>query len=276
MKCGLQAGAAGLPSQIGDTAFSEACRLDPLQHVGCAPAVVTDKPGIPEDEEQDEERARYDDVDENETPHGGRAPEKKSYFLRIQCARGEKREKGGRLLGTCSRYNGGVPIRIREFEKADFETLWRIDQACFDPKLAYSRAEMAFYMRRPGSFTLVAEAEGGQDSGKGSAPEGIVGFGILGFIMAEIRRKSGHIITIDVVAEARRTGVGSALLRAAEDRLLRAGAVAVALETPADNAAAIRFYKQKGYFVEKTVARYYSNQMDALVMTKELARSVVG
>ena len=163
-----------------------------------------------------------------------------------------------------SRYNGRVLFRIRQFEKADFDTLWRIDQACFDPQLAYSRPEMAFYMRRPGSFTLVAEAEG------------VPGNGVLGFIVAETRRKSGHIITIDVVAEARRAGVGSALLRAAEDQLLRAGVVAVALETPVNNEAAIRFYKQKGYFVEKTVAGYYSGQMDALVMTKELARSPVG
>jgi ribosomal protein S18 acetylase RimI-like enzyme len=163
-----------------------------------------------------------------------------------------------------SRYNGGVLFRIRQFEKADFDTLLRIDQACFDPQLAYSRPEMAFYMRRPGSFTLVAEAEG------------VPGNRTLGFIVAETRRKSGHIITIDVVAEARRAGVGSALLGAAEDQLLRAGAVAVALETPVNNAAAIRFYKQKGYFVEKTVAGYYSGQMDALVMTKDLARSPVG
>ena len=45
----------------------------------------------------------------------------------------------------------------------------------------------------------------------------------------------------------------------------------MALETPVNNDAAIRFYKQKGYFVEKTVPGYYSNQLDALVMTKELA-----
>ncbi len=167
-------------------------------------------------------------------------------------------------------YNGGVPFRIRQFEKADFDTLWRIDQACFDPQLAYSRAEMAFYMRRPRSFTLVAESDGGEVRGSGKAPASI-----LGFILAESRRKSGHIITIDVVAEARRAGVGSALLRAAEEQLLRAGAVAVALETPVNNAAAIRFYKQKWYFVEKTVAEYYSNHVDALIMTKEMARSPV-
>jgi ribosomal-protein-alanine N-acetyltransferase len=154
-----------------------------------------------------------------------------------------------------------VSFHIRQFEKTDFDTLWRIDQACFDPQLAYSRPELAFYMRRPGSFTLGAEADNG-----GVAT-------ILGFVVAETRRKSGHIITIDVIAEARRTGVGAALLRAAEKRLLKDGAVAVALETPVDNAAAIRFYKSMGYFVEKTVAGYYSNQMDALVMTKELAQS---
>ena len=161
-----------------------------------------------------------------------------------------------------------MPFRIREFEKADFDTLWRIDQACFDPQLAYSRPELAFYMNRPGSFTLVAEGANGESSRNGGSPESI-----LGFIVAETRRKSGHIITIDVVAEARRAGVGTALLRAAEGQLLRAGAGAVALETPVNNAAAIRFYKQEGYFVQKTVAGYYSKHLNALVMTKELAGS---
>lgn len=105
------------------------------------------------------------------------------------------------------------------------------------------------------------------------APE-IANPGIFGFIVAETRSQSGHIITIDVVAEARRLGVGSALLLAAEDRLRASGAAAVALETAVNNAAAIRFYKQKGYFVERTVRGYYSNHLDALVMRKDLTQSV--
>jgi ribosomal protein S18 acetylase RimI-like enzyme len=161
-----------------------------------------------------------------------------------------------------------VPFSIRQSEKVDFDTLWRIDQACFDPQLAYSRPELAFYMRRPGSFTLVAEGDEIRSNGSVSSP-------ILGFIVAETRRKAGHIITIDVVEEARRMGVGSALLRAAEAQLVQAGAVTVALETPVNNDAAIRFYKQKGYFVEKTVSGYYSGRLDALVMTKELDRTPV-
>ncbi|MGA3091213.1 MAG: N-acetyltransferase [Terriglobales bacterium] len=167
-----------------------------------------------------------------------------------------------------TRYNDGVLFTVRQFEKADFDTLWRIDQVCFDPQLAYSRPELTFYMRRPDSFTLVAQAGDTRTPGNGYTSSSIVGF-----IVAENRRKTGHIITIDVVAEARRAGVGSALLLATEETLQRAGAAVVALETPVNNEAAIRFYKQKGYFVEKTIAGYYSGQLDALVMTKELSRS---
>jgi len=73
-----------------------------------------------------------------------------------------------------------------------------------------------------------------------------------------------------VIAAARRLGVGSAMLDAAEARLRESGAEAVALEVAVNNEAAIRFYKEKGYFVEKTVRGYYSNQLDALVMEKAL------
>lgn len=141
-----------------------------------------------------------------------------------------------------------------------------MDQICFDPQLAYSRPELAIYMRRPGSFTLVAES-----ASTGAVNNGEPQRRILGFIVAEVRRRTGHIITIDVLPEARRAGVGSALLQAAEDRLCRAGAATVALETAVDNVAAIQFYKRKDYFVEKTAPGYYSNQLDALVMRKDLA-----
>ncbi len=180
--------------------------------------------------------------------------------------KGKRQEKTKRFSRARNRYNDGVAYRIRAFQKSDFETLWRIDQACFDPELAYSRFELAVYMRRPGSFTLVAEKSPTQceaANGSGTAP-------ILGFIVAECRRKTGHIITIDVIEAARRAGIGSALLEAAEERLKMAGAAAVELETPVDNSTAIRFYKRKGYFVEKTVSGYYSHRLDALLMRKQL------
>jgi [ribosomal protein S18]-alanine N-acetyltransferase len=169
-----------------------------------------------------------------------------------------------------SRYNGRVSFQIRKFEEADFETIWQIDQACFDPLLAYSRQEMAFYIGSPKSFTLVAERDGG--AGLPSNSLEATNQNILGFIVTETRRKTGHIITIDVIAEARRLGVGSALLQSAEEQLVRVGATVVALETPVNNDAAIRFYKEKQFVVEKTKAGYYANGLDALTMTKKLGK----
>jgi ribosomal-protein-alanine N-acetyltransferase len=157
-----------------------------------------------------------------------------------------------------------VSFHIRPFQKTDFEELWRMDQICFDPQLAYSRPELAVYMRRPGAFTRVAVSPSGE------AQNGTISEKIVGFIVAEVRRAAGHIITIDVLPETRRSGIGSSLLQAAEDRLRQAGAIVVELETAVDNAAAIQFYKRKEYFVEKTVRGYYSNQLDALVMRKDL------
>ena len=178
---------------------------------------------------------------------------------------------------------------VRDFQPEDFDTLWRIDQECFPPGISYSRKELKFYMRRSGSFTLVAgdgsaSTDGRNSTGIGRAPVkgnlsgDLAGASISGFIVAEVgRRDVGHIITIDVVAAARRCGVGSLLLRAAEDRLRAAGSYAVALETAVDNVSALRFYKRHGYDVVQTLPRYYSDGMDALVLQKGLvAKPLIG
>jgi ribosomal protein S18 acetylase RimI-like enzyme len=160
-----------------------------------------------------------------------------------------------------------VPFAIRQFAASDFDILWRIDQTCFPAGIAYSRAELRFYMRRPSSFTLVA-VETPRDKDEENAPASAGAH--AGFIVAEAGRRAGHIITIDVVASARRSGVGSLLLAAAESRLRNAHCSAVELETAVDNASALSFYKRHGYSVIKTHPRYYSNGVDALVLAKVL------
>ena len=144
---------------------------------------------------------------------------------------------------------------IRDFEPEDFETLWRMDQACFPAGIAYSRQELKAYIRHRGAFTLVAvDGEGGKAQG---------------FIIAH-RGPTGHIVTIDVDPGTRRSGVGSVLLQSAEERLHSAGSLAVGLETAVDNLAALAFYKRHGYNVLRTWPRYYSNGVDALVLKKDL------
>lgn len=168
-----------------------------------------------------------------------------------------------------------MPFTIRDFQPADFDTLWRIDQQCFPPGISYSRAELKLYMRRRGSFTLLAvDASSSKPvnpdlgtSDKNSPPAAAP---VAGFIIGEADRASGHIITIDVIASARRFGVGSLLLRAAEHRLRHARCKSVELETAVDNISALSFYKRHGYSVIKTFPRYYSNGVDALVLQKNL------
>jgi ribosomal-protein-alanine N-acetyltransferase len=92
----------------------------------------------------------------------------------------------------------------------------------------------------------------------------------LRLVAAASRRGVGHVMTIDVLPEARRAGVGSKLLGAAEDRLRAAGCRIVYLETAVDNQAALAFYKRQQYFLVKTVPRYYANGVDALVLEKNL------
>jgi ribosomal-protein-alanine N-acetyltransferase len=151
-----------------------------------------------------------------------------------------------------------VKFQVRDFRPEDFETLWRIDQQCFAPEISYSRAELAAFLRRRATFALVADSL--------ELPAAIVGF-----IVAEaLRSGRGHIITVDVLPTVRRAGVGSQLLRAAEDRLRAAGSSSTILETAVDNWAALSFYKTHAYSVIKTVPRYYSNGVDALVLKKDL------
>ena len=166
-----------------------------------------------------------------------------------------------------------MQFTIRPYRPADFRTLCAIDQSCFAPGISYSPAELMAYIGRPQAFTLVAEADdvesGSAVAAKpGESPE------IAGFVVAERGRSSGHIITIDVRSEARRHGIGSRLLRGAEDQLRRRSCSRIRLETAVDNRDALFFYKRHGYTVVRTVPRYYSNGVDALLLEKHLLSAV--
>jgi ribosomal protein S18 acetylase RimI-like enzyme len=165
-----------------------------------------------------------------------------------------------------------VRFTVRDYRPEDFNTLWAIDQSCFDPEIAYSRYELQVYLRRPGAFALIADLDG--QALKNDPPakhDPSTQSSIVGFVVAESsRRGMGHIITIDVRSEARRHQIGSSLLGAAEVRLRAAKCHAVRLETAVDNASAISFYKRHGYDVIKVIPHYYSNGLDALLLEKNL------
>ena len=155
---------------------------------------------------------------------------------------------------------------LRDGRSSDLDTLWRIDQACFPPGISYSRLELAVYMRRPGAFTLVAEQPRPKMKSFGEQPGIILGF----LVMQEERGKVGHIVTIDVVGNVRRAGIGSRLIVAAEARSRVSNFSSIYLEAMVTNHSAIEFYKRHGYSILRTEPGYYSDGTDAFVFSKDL------
>jgi len=148
-----------------------------------------------------------------------------------------------------------MDITLRSYDPEDFERLYEIDQACYEPAIAYSRRELRNYLRFPGADCIVAEADGRP----------------VGFILTAHGKSWGYIVTIDVLAPYRRTGAGSRLLGEAERRLAAAGVREIGLETATDNSSAIAFWRKHGYRKTGVKKGYYPGGRDAFSMNKLLA-----
>jgi len=145
-------------------------------------------------------------------------------------------------------------LTLRSYTSDDFETLYEIDQVCYEPAVAYSRREIRNYLRFPGADCVIA------DAGKQT----------VGFCMTANQQSRGYIITIDVLAKFRCQGVGSALLAEAERRLAAKGVKELGLETATDNETAIAFWQKHGYRTRGVWKGYYPGGRDAFNMTKIL------
>lgn len=145
-------------------------------------------------------------------------------------------------------------ITLRNFKPEDFDTLYEIDQACYEPEVAYSKRELRAYLRFSGSHCLVAEAE----------------TRIAGFCISARRDESGYIVTIDVLPQFRRDRVGSTLLAEIERRLAANGVREITLETATDNDSAVAFWTKHGYRNRGVKKDYYPGGRDAFAMSKTL------
>ena len=145
-------------------------------------------------------------------------------------------------------------ITLRTFKPEDFDTLYEIDQACYEPAVAYSKRELRAYLRFTGSDCLVAETE----------------TQIAGFCISARRDESGYIVTIDVLPQFRRHRLGTKLLNEIERRLVANGVREITLETATDNDSAVAFWTKHGYRIRGVKKNYYPGGRDAFAMSKTL------
>jgi len=159
-----------------------------------------------------------------------------------------RRPAGGKRPGALAFRNASaedVP-RIMEIEKDGFRHPWSRELIERELQHAWSR---------------VLLADGGEGGG-----ERIVGYIVFWIVHDEV-----HVLNVATAVEARRRGVGRALMAEAEAEGRRRGARLSTLEVRRSNVSAIALYLSIGYREVGVRPRYYAEENeDALVMTKML------
>lgn len=149
--------------------------------------------------------------------------------------------------------------QIRPFLDKDFFTLLQIDRACFEPGIAYDEAALRHFVYQISSRTLVLVVD-----------SKVAGFGISAMTWGRGGRRTGHIITLDLLPEVRGLGHGRLLLRRLEEELTENGTSQVTLEVDVRNRGAIAFYRKMGYKEERQLKDYYGRGRDGLRMVCNL------
>lgn len=159
--------------------------------------------------------------------------------------------------------DSGVP-GLSILGSSEAAALAAVHRDCFDDNdllgEAWDARAMGEILGMPGTVALIGA--------RGAQPDGLA--------IVRITADEAEILTIGVVAAARRRGIGSAMMRAAMAAAAAAGARRMALEVAEANAAAIALYRGLG-FIEKGYRRgYYKvrsagvSAVSALILVREL------
>lgn len=152
---------------------------------------------------------------------------------------------------------------LRRFQPEDLDKVIHINQVCL-PENYSNYFFMDLYEHYPETF-IVAEVYGEVVGYIMCRIEtGLPDFGLLG-----ITRK-GHVISIAVLPEYQRKGIGEALMQEAMTRMKTYKAKEVYLEVRITNEPAVGLYRKLGLETQRTIRSYYADGEDAAVMTRKL------
>jgi ribosomal-protein-alanine N-acetyltransferase len=155
-------------------------------------------------------------------------------------------------------------FQLRRFQPDDLQRVMHINQVCLPENYA-TYFFMDLYERFPETF-IVAE-ENGEVIGYVMCriETGLPDFGLLGIA------KRGHVISIAVLPEHQREGVGTALMGEAMAGMRGTHkAKECVLEVRVSNTPAVSLYKRLGFEAARVVHGYYADGEDAYIMTRKL------
>ncbi len=151
---------------------------------------------------------------------------------------------------------GRAPPRFRRMREEDLARVSAIERAGF--KNPWSDELLRRELSHAWSTILLATG--------GPADEEILGFIVFWLVHDEV-----HVLNIAVAAEARRRGIGRALMDEAAAHGRRRGARLATLEVRRSNTPAIELYRILGYRQIGIRPNYYADEgEDAIVMVLDL------
>lgn len=138
---------------------------------------------------------------------------------------------------------------VREVGPAFAQVLERIHSASFETE-RWSKATFAKLLALPSRVALLVDG--------------------AGFVLVGLAADEAEILTLAVVPERRRQGVGGALLDAAMGAARRRGAATMYLEVEEANEPARSLYASRGFRQVGRRERYYPNGAGALLLAAVL------
>ncbi|MEM3696498.1 MAG: ribosomal protein S18-alanine N-acetyltransferase [Candidatus Bathyarchaeia archaeon] len=154
-------------------------------------------------------------------------------------------------------------FKLRKFTMNDLQKVMHINRVCL-PENYTDYFFIELYQRFPETF-IVAE-ENGEVVGyiMCRIELGLSNFGFSGLL------KKGHIVSVAVLHQYRRKGIGKALVAQALENMRIYNAKQCFLEVRVTNTPAIELYKKLGFEITRTIHGYYSDGEDAYVMARKL------
>jgi len=160
-----------------------------------------------------------------------------------------------------------VNIKLRRFKPSDLDGVVRINRECL-PENYTDLFFINLFKRFPETF-IVAEVDGE----------------IVGYIMCRIETgipsfkvlgisKKGHVISLAVLPNHHRKGIGYQLMREATQAMVNYKAKECYLEVRESNIPAVNLYKKLGFETTRAIRNYYADGEDAFLMAIQLHNSM--
>jgi ribosomal-protein-alanine N-acetyltransferase len=155
-------------------------------------------------------------------------------------------------------------FEVRKFALEDLASVTKINRVCLPENYTdYFFVDLA--KRFPETFIVADQGHEVVGYIMCRIEVGLSNFGLGGLV------KKGHIVSIAVLPEHRRKGIGEAIIEKAMEKMhTDYNAKQCFLEVRVTNEPAIGMYKKLGFEITRTIRGYYADGEDAYVMTKTM------